>query len=147
VISAFGVDHPDVVSKKGPKSLKPFKRMWKKAKFGNAGTMFGSREHTPKFKAPKKPEWTSPDGKTTYPERPAHKPKWGKGGKEMPSAFEVGMHRGWREGYGPIRSAATGLGYAAAHSPGTAAAAGTGAVGALGGGAYLAGRSRKKSEG
>jgi len=145
VINAFGVE--DGTVSKGLKTFKPFAGMWKKAKFGNAGTMFGSREHTPGFKVPKKKAKYDEAGKETRPASGGHKPKWGKGGKEMPSAFEVGMHRGYREGYGPIRSAGVGVQYAAAHSPGTAVAAGLGATGAVGGGAYLAGRSRKKSEG
>jgi len=43
VINAFGVDHPEAVSKKGVKAVKTLKRVMRSAKFKNAGGMFGSR--------------------------------------------------------------------------------------------------------
>jgi hypothetical protein len=41
-VNAFGVDD-GTISKKGVKALKPVKGLFERAKFGNAGGMFGSR--------------------------------------------------------------------------------------------------------
>jgi len=64
-------------------------------------------------------------------------------GTVIDSAFTRGQKKGWKKGYGPMKSGFRGLVEAAEESPGTAAAAGVAGVGGLAGTGYLAGKMRR----